>query len=83
MVKEIIISSNTSQNRIAITEDRKLVDFFIDHPEKSRMVGNIYLGKIARVLPGIRAAFVDIGQKHDGFLHFSDIGDTLKENKAR
>lgn len=80
MVKEIIISSNTSQNRIAITEDRKLVDFFIDHPEKSRMVGNIYLGKIARVLPGIRAAFVDIGQKHDGFLHFSDIGDTLKEN---
>lgn len=80
MLKEIIISSNTSQNRIAITEERKLVDFFIDHPEKSRMVGNIYLGKVARVLPGIRAAFIDIGLKHDGFLHFSDIGDSLQEN---
>jgi len=80
MRKEIIISSTASQNRVAITEDGKLVDFFVDHPEKSRMVGNIYLGKVARVLPGIRAAFIDIGLKHDGFLHFSDIGDTLKEN---
>ncbi len=80
MLKEIIISSTASQNRVAITEERKLVDFFVDHPEKSRMVGNIYLGKVARVLPGIRAAFIDIGQKHDGFLHFSDIGDTIKDN---
>jgi len=80
MLKEIIISSTASQNRIAITEDRKLVDFFVEHPEKDRMVGNIYLGKVARVLPGIRAVFIDIGLKHDAFLHFSDIGDTLKEN---
>ncbi len=80
MQKEIIISSTASQNRVAITEDGKLVDFFVDHPEKSRMVGNIYLGKVARVLPGIRAAFIDIGLKHDGFLHFSDIGDTLRDN---
>ncbi len=80
MLKEILISSTASQNRVAITEERKLVDFFVDHPEKSRMVGNIYLGKVARVLPGIRAAFIDIGLKHDGFLHFSDIGDTIKDN---
>ena len=80
MLKEIIISSTASQNRIAITEDRKLVDFFVEHPEKDRMVGNIYLGKVARVLPGIRAVFIDIGLKHDAFLHFSDIGDTLKDN---
>ncbi len=80
MLKEIIISSTASQNRIAITEDRKLVDFFVEHPEKDRMVGNIYLGKVARVLPGIRAVFINIGLKHDAFLHFSDIGDTLKDN---
>ena len=79
MQKEIIINSTTSQNRVAITEDGKLVDFFVDHPEKSRMVGDIYLGKVARVLPGIRAAFIDIGLKHDAFLHFSDIGETLKD----
>jgi ribonuclease G len=78
MVKEIIINSSTSQTRVAITEDGNLVDFFIDHPEKRRMVGDIYLGKVARVLPGIKAAFIDIGMKHDAFLHFSDIGDRLE-----
>ncbi|MFC2133505.1 ribonuclease E/G [Bacteroidota bacterium] len=77
MVKEIIINSSTSQNRVAITEDGNLVDFFVDHPEKSRMVGDIYLGRVARVLPGIRAAFIDIGLKHDAFLHFSDIDDKI------
>ncbi|MEW6196224.1 MAG: Rne/Rng family ribonuclease [Bacteroidota bacterium] len=75
MNKEIIINSSTSQNRVAITEDGNLVDFFVDHPEKQRMVGDVYLGRVARVLPGIRAAFIDIGLKHDAFLHFSDIGE--------
>lgn len=78
MRKEIIINSSSSQTRVAITEDGNLVDFFVENPEKQRMVGNIYLGKIARVLPGIRAAFIDIGLKHDAFLHFSDIGDRLE-----
>lgn len=77
MVKEIIINSSASQNKVAITEDGNLVDFFVDHPEKSRMVGDIYLGRVARVLPGIRAAFIDIGLKHDAFLHFSDIDDKI------
>ena len=79
MRKEIIINSTTSQTRVAITEDNVLADFFVEHPEKKRMVGDIYLGKVARVLPGIRAAFIDIGLKHDAFLHFSDIGETIQE----
>ena len=74
MVKEIIINSSSTQTRVAITEDGNLVDFFVDYPENRRMVGDIYLGRVARVLPGIKAAFIDIGMKHDGFLHFSDIG---------
>ena len=74
MIKEIIINSSTTQTRVAITEDGNLVDFFVDYPENRRMVGDIYLGKVARVLPGIKAAFIDIGMKHDAFLHFSDIG---------
>jgi ribonuclease G len=74
MVKEIIINSSSTQTRVAITEDGNLVDFFVDYPENRRMVGDIYLGRVARVLPGIRAAFIDIGMKHDAFLHFSDIG---------
>ncbi len=79
MTKEIIINSSTSQTRVAITEEGNLVDFFVDYPENRRMVGDMYLGRIARVLPGIRAAFVDIGMKHDAFLHFSDIGETTKQ----
>ena len=79
MRKEIIINSSTTQTRVAITEDGNLVDFFVDYPENRRMVGDIYLGKIARVLPGIKAAFVDIGMKHDAFLHFSDISESTKQ----
>jgi len=75
MTKEIIINSTSAQTRVAITEDGNLVDFFVDYPENRRMVGDIYLGRVARVLPGIRAAFIDIGMKHDAFLHFSDIGE--------
>jgi len=82
MNKEIIINSSAAQTRVGITEEGNLVDFFVDHPEKRRMVGDIYLGRIARVLPGIRAAFIDIGMKHDAFLHFSDIGDRLEAFKS-
>ncbi len=78
MEKLIIINSSASSTRVAITEDGNLVDFFVDNAEKERMVGDIYLGRVARVLPGIRAAFVDIGLKHDAFLHFSDIGERLE-----
>ena len=79
MTKEIIINSSSNQTRVAITEDGNLADFFVDYPENRRMVGDIYLGRVARILPGIRAAFIDIGMKHDAFLHFSDIGDRTKQ----
>ncbi|MBZ0200577.1 MAG: Rne/Rng family ribonuclease [Ignavibacteriaceae bacterium] len=79
MVKEIIINASATQTRVAITEEGNLVDFFVDYPENRRMVGDIYLGRVARVLPGIKAAFIDIGMKHDAFLHFSDIGETTEQ----
>ena len=82
MLKDIIINSSSAQTRIAIMEDGSLTDFFVDYPENRRMVGDIYLGKVARVLPGIKAAFIDIGLKHDAFLHFSDIGDKTQEMQS-
>ncbi len=81
MEKIIVINSSTLQNRVAIIEDNKLVDFFVESSEKQKMVGDIYLGRVARVLPGIKAAFIDIGLKHDAFLHFSDIGNRLESLK--
>jgi ribonuclease G len=79
MRKEIIINATANEIRIAITEDKKLAELYVETPEKERMVGDIYLGRVAKVMPGIRAAFIDIGLKQDAFLHFSDIGDSLNE----
>ncbi|MBM4167584.1 MAG: Rne/Rng family ribonuclease [Ignavibacteria bacterium] len=82
MKKEIIINSTANEHRIAILEDRRLAELFVESPGKERMVGDIYLGKVAKVMPGIRAAFIDIGLQQDAFLHFSDIGDSLSEYNA-
>jgi ribonuclease G len=79
MKKEIIINETDTEIRIAITEDNRLAELYVETPEKERMVGDIYLGRVANVKPGIRAAFIDIGLKQDAFLHFSDIGNTFSE----
>lgn len=71
--KEIVINTTTSETRIAILENSTLVELYIEHPENERMVGDIYKGKVSKVLPGMMAAFIDIGQKQNAFLHFSDI----------
>ncbi len=74
MKKDILINSTANEHRIAILEDGKLAELFVEAPGKERNVGDIYLGRVAKVMPGIRAAFVDIGFSQDAFLHFSDIG---------
>ncbi|MBI5214947.1 MAG: Rne/Rng family ribonuclease [Ignavibacteriae bacterium] len=82
MKKEIIINETANEIRIAITEDKRLAELYVETPEKERLVGDIFFGKIARVMPGIRAAFIDIGHKQDAFLHFSDIGESFNEYSA-
>lgn len=82
MKKDIIINSTANEHRIAILEDGRLAELFVETPGKQRMVGDIYLGRVAKVMPGIRAAFIDIGLQQDAFLHFSDIGSSLSEYNA-
>ena len=79
MRKEIIINATANEIRIAITEDKRLAELYVETPEKERMVGDIHMGKVAKVMPGIRAAFIDLGLKQDAFLHFSDIGSSFSE----
>jgi len=79
MKKDIIINSSIAETRIAILEDDKLVELFAERPENERMVGDIYFGRVAKVVTGMQAAFVDVGMKQDAFLHFSDVGDTVRE----
>ena len=78
--KEIFINSSVGGNRIAILENKELVELFIDTPDHRRMVGSIYKGRIQNVIPGMQAAFVDIGSDLNAFLPFSEIGnsDNLK-----
>jgi ribonuclease G len=71
--REILISGNQRETRVAILEDDKLVELLVDRPELRRSVGNIYRGKVEAVLPGIQAAFVDIGTEKSAFLHASDL----------
>jgi ribonuclease G len=73
MKREILISATQREVRVAILEDDQLVEMQVDRPEARRMVGDIYWGKVDAVLPGIQAAFVDIGTEKAAFLHASDL----------
>src|SRR3954467_1588737 len=73
MKREILINAAARETRIAILEDGKLVELLADRPDNRRMVGDIYLGRVDAVLPGIQAAFVDIGTEKSAFLHASDL----------
>ena len=77
MGKEIVINAEKDQTRIAIVDNGELVEMYFEGPENERTIGDIYLGRIRRVLPNIQAGFIDIGQKSDAFLHFSDLSDNL------
>ncbi|MBX2821897.1 MAG: Rne/Rng family ribonuclease [Rhodothermaceae bacterium] len=79
MSKEIIINADKNQTRIALIESGELIELYIEDGEHERTLGDIYLGRIRRTMPSIQAAFVDIGQKQDAFLHYSDLADNLPQ----
>ena len=82
MKKEIYINESMGETRIAILEDDKLVELYLEKQGQQRTVGNIYKGKVENVIPGMQAAFVDIGDEVNAFLPFSEIhnGDYLLED---
>jgi ribonuclease G len=71
--REILINGGPRETRVAILEDDRLVELLVDRPDHRRIVGDIYLGRVEAVLPGIQAAFVDIGLEKSAFLHASDL----------
>ncbi|MDA0709952.1 MAG: Rne/Rng family ribonuclease [bacterium] len=73
MKTEIIINVASHESRIAILEDGKLAEILVERAEKERMVGDVYNGIVSAVLPGMQAAFVDIGHEKAAFLHVSDM----------
>ncbi len=73
MKREILINGTPRETRVAILEDDRLAELMIDRPDHRRSVGDIYLGRVEAVLPGIQAAFIDIGLEKSAFLHASDL----------
>jgi Ribonuclease G/E len=80
MSKEMIVSVNGREKKIAILENGKVTEFYIERGEEnSGVAGNVYKGRVMRVLPGMQSAFVDIGLERDAFLYVSDFFDEEEE----
>lgn len=83
MKREILISASARESWVALMEDGQLVEVMFDREDQDRINGDIYLGRVDAVLPGIQAAFVDIGTEKAGFLHVSDlVGDPEDEEEG-
>ena len=79
MSKEMIRSSSARETRVAILEDDLVAEIFIERERSRGVVGNLYKGRVSKVLPGMQSAFVDLGLERDGFLYVSDVVATFEE----
>ena len=79
MNKEMIISSSDLETRVAILEDDQVVELFIERERQRGVVGNIYKGRVSKVLPGMQSSFVDVGLERDAFLYVSEVVNTVEE----
>lgn len=74
MNKELIISANENEIQLALLEDKQLVELHKDKSGNKVQVGDIYVGKVRKIMPGLNAAFIDVGEDKDGFVHYLDLG---------
>src|SRR5258705_3552813 len=79
MTKEMIISSNGHETMVAILEDDLVAELFVERERQRGVVGNVYKGRVSKVLPGMQSSFIDIGLERDGFLYVAEVIDTLEE----
>jgi ribonuclease G len=81
MSREILINITPMETRVALVENGVPQEISIERNQRSGLVGNIYKGKVVRILPGMQAAFVDIGVERAGFLHVDDLLPSKPKNK--
>ncbi len=79
MTREMIVSSSAHETRVALLEDEQVAEVFIERERHRGVVGNLYKGRVSKVLPGMQSAFVDLGLERDGFLYVSDVVATFEE----
>ena len=73
MNQDILINTTTAETRVAVLENRRIEEIYIERQSNLGLVGNIYLGKVVRVLPGMQSAFIEIGLERTAFLHVADM----------
>ena len=73
MTKEMIISSNGHETMVAILEDDLVAEIFVERERQRGVVGNVYKGRVSKVLPGMQSSFIDLGLERDGFLYVADV----------
>ncbi len=78
MNSELVIDASPEEVRIALLEDKRLVEFNSEKPDNKFSVGDIYLGRVRKTMPGLNAAFVDVGYEKDAFLHYLDLGPQFR-----
>ena len=83
MQKKIIINCDSKQTRVAVLEDEKTAEIYLERPVHQRVVGNIYKGLVANVLPGMQAAFIDIGLERNAFLYVDDAQLSAEETTSK
>src|SRR5579863_6364437 len=79
MSREMVISANPHETRVAIMEEGQLCEYYVEREKEFALVGSIYKGRVTRVLPGMQSAFVDIGLDSDAFLYVSDFLEEIEE----
>ena len=80
MTKELVVHTTPQETKVAVLEDGVVSELFIEREAHRGIVGNIYKGRVTRVLPGMQSAFVDLGQERDAFLYVADVIEELDEN---
>jgi ribonuclease G len=78
VVNELFINSTPQGDRIALLQDKRLVEFHVENQANNFNVGDIYLGTVKKLVPGLNAAFIDIGYEKDAFLHYLDLGPQIR-----
>src|SRR5881398_170370 len=81
MTKEMIISSNGHETMVAILEDDLVAEIFVERERQRSIVGNVYKGRVSKVLPGMQSSFIDLGLERDGFLYVDDVLDASQFEK--
>src|SRR2546427_2551891 len=82
MAREIVINATKHESRIAVLDEGQVVELWVERTRHRTVVGNIYKGRVTKVLPGMQSAFVDLGLERDAFLYVSDVVDEIEEYES-